>query len=195
MSLATRAADLYYTFRFMKLLTTPWIETDAFKLNLIDEKGKRKKSVLIDNPEKKAAYTTFHRLVFNIKRLLERLPGGSSKMASYAAALYLLREHFNVSEKGIEKIIKESNCDPLDFITEKTEWYLLKDQSLSPGIYRVKNDKVVESTFEELVRAKDQIRVLENSYPVGEIMGLPVYKAIHLNTNQAIYITLGEIYK
>ncbi len=195
MSLATRAADLYYTFRFMKLLTTPWIETDAFKLNLIDESGKRKKSVLIDNPEKKAAYTTFHRLVFNVKRLLERLPGGSSKMASYAAALYLLRENFNVSEKGIEKIIKESKCDPLDFITEKTEWYLLKDQSLSPGIYRVKNDKVVESTFEELVRAKDQIRVLENSYPVGEIMGLSVYKAIHLNTNQAIYITLGEIYK
>ena len=80
-------------------------------------------------------------------------------------------------------------------MAEKTEWYLLEDKRLSPGIYRVKNNKVVESTLDEIVKAKDQIRVLENSYPVGEILGLPVYKAIHINTNQAIYITLGEIYK
>ena len=47
MSLASRAGDLYYSFRFVKLLTTPWVESDAYKLGLIDENGKRDKSVKI----------------------------------------------------------------------------------------------------------------------------------------------------
>lgn len=195
MSLATRAGDIYYTFRFLKILTTPWIETDAFKLGLIDDKGKRDKSIRIDTSEKKTAYTTFHRLAFNIKRLLERLPGGTSKFASYAAALFLLKEKFGVSDKNIEKILRETNMDTLDFMSENTQWFVLADNKLSPGIYRVKNEKLVESTLEEFVHPKDQIRVLDESYPIDYVMGLPIYKAIHLNTNQAVYITTGEIYK
>ena len=31
MSLASRAGDVYYSFRFIKLLTTPFEETDASK--------------------------------------------------------------------------------------------------------------------------------------------------------------------
>ena len=43
MSLASRAGDIYYSFRFVKLLTTPWNETDAYDLGIIDENGKRVK--------------------------------------------------------------------------------------------------------------------------------------------------------
>ena len=195
MSLATRAGDLYYTFRFVKLLSTPWKKTEAFALGIIDAEGKRNKNVALDTSEKKSAYTTFHRLAFNVKRLLEKLPGGTSTAASYAAALFLLREKFNISEKNIEKIVKESNLEILDFINERTEWYLLQDQRLSPGVYKLKNNKVVEPTFEELAFAKDTIRVNEDAYPVGEVFGLAVYKAVHINTNKNVYITLGEIYK
>jgi hypothetical protein len=195
MSLATRAGDIYYTFRFLKILTTPWTETDAFKLGLIDDKGKRDKSNRIDTSEKKTAYTTFYRLAFNIKRLLERLPGGTSKFASYAAALFLLKEKFGISDKNIEKILRETNMDTLDFMSENAQWFVLADKKLSPGIYRVKNEKLIESTLEEFVNSKDQIRVLDESYPIDYVMGLPIYKAIHLNTNQAVYITTGEIYK
>ena len=67
MSLASRAGDLYYTFRFVKLLTTPWEETDAVKLGILDSQGKRIKGKKISSSEEKDAYTTFHRLVFNIK--------------------------------------------------------------------------------------------------------------------------------
>ena len=80
-------------------------------------------------------------------------------------------------------------------LAEDTSWYLLENNLLTPGIYRVKSDKVLASTLEEMVRAKDQIRILDNSYPIGEVFGLNVYEAIHLNTNQPIRITLGEIYK
>ena len=36
-----RAVDLFVTYRFIKLLTTPFKKTDAFKLGIIDENGHR----------------------------------------------------------------------------------------------------------------------------------------------------------
>ena len=36
-----RAIDLFVTYRFLRLLTTPFEDTDAFKLGIIDEKGNR----------------------------------------------------------------------------------------------------------------------------------------------------------
>lgn len=108
MSLASRAGDLYYTFRFIKMLTTPFEDTDAFKLGLIDAKGKRIKSEKIVDAEQKSAFTTFHRLVFNIKKLMAKIPFGSSKLASYAAALFLVKEHFGVSDKNLERIVEKT---------------------------------------------------------------------------------------
>ena len=40
MSILKRAADLVYTFRFLKLLVTPFNKTKAFELGIIDENGK-----------------------------------------------------------------------------------------------------------------------------------------------------------
>ena len=36
-----RAIDLFVTYRFLRLLTTPFEDTDAYKLGIIDEKGNR----------------------------------------------------------------------------------------------------------------------------------------------------------
>lgn len=195
MSLASRAGDLYYTFRFVKLLTTPWEETDAYKLGIIDENGKRIKSKSISTSEEKTAFTTFHRLVFNIKKLIEKLPGGSSRIASYASALFLLREHLGLSDASVEKIITKMDLDVNDFIAEKTEWYLLNDKQLAQGIYRVREEKLLAKTCDAMVNANDRIRISTDCFPIGEIMGMDVYEAIHLNTNQPVYVTLGEIYK
>lgn len=193
MSLASRAGDLYYTFRFVKLLTTPWEETDAVKLGILDSQGKRIKGKKISTSDEKDAYTTFHRLVFNIKRLLNKLPGGSSTISSYAAALVLLREEFNITDKGIEKILKDCELNSDDFIAEQNGWYVLQDRMLSPGIYRVREEKLTKSFTE--INAKDKIRVLDQTYPVTSFFGLDVYEAVHMNSNQLVYITLGEIYK
>ena len=193
MSLASRAGDLYYTFRFVKLLTTPWEETDAVKLGILDSQGKRIKGKKISKSDEKDAYTTFHRLVFNIKRLLNKFPGGSSTISSYAAALVLLREEFNITDKGIEKILKDCELNSDDFIAEQNGWYVLQDKMLSPGIYRIREEKLTKSFTE--INAKDKIRVLDQTYPVTSFFGLDVYEAVHMNSNQLVYITLGEIYK
>lgn len=195
MSLATRAGDLFYTFRFLRMLTTSFEDTDAYKLGLIDENGNRIKSEKLDTPDRKSAFTTFHRLVFNIKKLMAKVPFGKSKLASYAAALFLIKENYGLSDKNIDKLLEASEVDTLDFLTEKTEWFLLEDKRLSPGVYRVYNDKVLNETLEDVVKAKDRIRIGNNAYPVGEIFGLDVYVAEHINTGKTLYITLGEIYK
>ena len=193
MSLANRAGDLYFTFRFLKLLTTPWTDTEAYKLGLIDDNGKRLKSKKIQSSEEKDAYTSFMRVVFNMKRLIQKLPGGSSKIASYASALLLIREEMVFTDKGIEKLVKEMDLDPADFISERNEWYVLNDKRLSPGMYTVREEKLTKQFYE--VNVKDKIRVSEESYPVGNIFGLDVYEVTHINTNQPVLITLGEIYK
>ena len=112
MSILSRAADLGYAFRFLKLLTTPWNKLKAYELGIVDEKGKNlKKAKELKTPEEKSAYTIFHRLVFNIKRLLGKVPGGKSTLASYAAALYLIKEHTGMSEEKIEEIITKALDD------------------------------------------------------------------------------------
>lgn len=194
MSLATRAGDLYYTFRFVKLLATPFEETDAFKLGIIDADGKRT-SKQLSTGEEKTAFTTFHRLVFNIKKLLAKAPGGKSKLASYAAALFLLREKYDLSDKSIDKILKQMDVDVLDFMSENVQWYLLEDHMLSPGVYRLHNEKVDNETCQSFAIPNDKIRVNENNYPVGEIFGLNIYRVEHINSGRPLYVTLGEIYK
>jgi len=82
--------DLYLIYSFLERLATPFDKTRAFKLGLIDENGERLKKA--KTPEEKAAMGYFDRLVFNLKRLLAKVPGGSSQIATFAAALMLLRE-------------------------------------------------------------------------------------------------------
>ena len=82
--------DLYIVYQFIKRLSTPFDETEAYRLGLIDDKGKRLKKA--SSKEEKDASTYFDRLIFNMKRLLAKVPGGNTRMGSYAAALLLLKE-------------------------------------------------------------------------------------------------------
>ena len=88
---ASRGADLYFVFRFLRLLTMDWKKTDAYKFKIIDSKGKAlRKSADLTSTKEKASYTMLHRMVFKIRRLMEKIPGG--RFVNYAAALFLLKE-------------------------------------------------------------------------------------------------------
>ena len=193
MSLLKRAGDLFYTFRFLKLLVTKFEDTDAFKLGIIDKDGKRVKGVDINSSERADVYTPFHRLVYNIKKLLNKVPGGSTTIGTYAAALYLLKERYGVSEPHIERALKQIGIDPTDFMVEQSQWFIVADGRLSPGNYKLQNDKVVNSTIEDVVKAKDCVRVDENCYPTGMLFGLNIYEATHIKSNQKVYVTTSEL--
>ena len=89
------AIDLFVAYRFLRILTTPWEDQEAFKLGIIDKDGKllRKKNTL-KTTEEKQSFTLLHRLVFNLKRILHKIPLVRSKLGTYATALYLLKQHF-----------------------------------------------------------------------------------------------------
>lgn len=95
--------DIYLVYEFIKRLVTPFNQTKAFKLGLIDAEGKKLKAA--ETTEEKEAVGYFDRLVFNLKRLLEKIPGGKLQIASYAAALLLLKEHNNCSSLGDNPIM------------------------------------------------------------------------------------------
>ena len=88
-----RAIDLFVTYRFLKLLTTPFEKTDAYKLGIIDEKGNRiinkvskNQQVPLVTTQLKNAYTILHKLVFNIKKIF-------AKVLVLELRSVLMREH------------------------------------------------------------------------------------------------------
>ena len=194
MGILSRSGDLVYTMRFLKLLTTKWEDTNAFKLGLIDNTGKKLKKPKTE--EEKSAYNLFHRLVYNIKKLINQVPGGKSKFASYASALLLLREHFDLSDDNIEKILDALDIKDEDCLGESTVWYQTKDGMLSPGTYKLDvEDKMINTTLEEFGKKNDKIVVEMNSYPVDNLIGFDIYEVIHSSTGQKIYVTAGELTK
>ena len=105
--MASKVADLILVYQFLKRLTTPFNETPAFDLGIIDERGNRIKSKELKTTEEKNAYGYFDRLVFNVKKLLERLPGGKNRLASYAAALFLIKEAHKPEREYTTKDLQE----------------------------------------------------------------------------------------
>ena len=193
MGILSRAGDLTYTLRFLRLLTTKFEDTTAYKLGLIDKDGNKLRKP--ETSEEKSAYNLFHRLVFNLKKLLAKVPGGNSKFASYAAALLLLKEKLDFSDETIERIVEETGFNPLEFLSEETSWMVTKDHMLSPGLYRITENKVVNSTCEELCKAGDTICIEMDCYPVATVMGIDIYEGTHIPTNQQVYVAAGELDK
>jgi hypothetical protein len=107
--------DLFATYRFLRILTIPWEDQEAFKLGIIDGDGKRIKTKKLTTSEEKDAYTMLHRMVFNFKRILSKIPLVKSKLGTYAAALFLLKEHMKEDEYNllVEYISKTGKFDEL----------------------------------------------------------------------------------
>ena len=93
--------DLFATYRFLRILTIPWEDQEAFKLGIIDGEGKRIKEKKVTSSSEKDAYTMLHRMVFNFKRILSKIPLVKSKLGTYAAALFLLKEHMKEDEYNL----------------------------------------------------------------------------------------------
>lgn len=110
---AMSTVDNLMAFKFLYLLVQPFDKTQAFKLGVIDADGKLLIKSKDQTKEQKQAYDYLDRLVFNLKRLIGKLPGGKSMLASLIAALYLVRE-----EKMTNREIEERFNEILAKITE-----------------------------------------------------------------------------
>ena len=179
-----RAIDLFVTYRFIRLLTTPFEKSDAYKMGIIDKKGNRT-DLKMTTANEKNAYTVLHKLVFNIKKLFGKVPGLRTKVGTYAAALFLLKDTFKehiedpqMFEKEFLKHLKENNIELDDSIVEEVT---LDNGKLSKGIYVLTQDVVTT------------VEVFEDTPPTDTILGVDVFSVIHKNTKQKIFVSAEDI--
>ena len=194
MGIISRTGDLFYAFRFLKLLVTPFEKTKAFELGIIDKDGVvLKKGAERTTPEEKSAYTVFHRLVFNLKRIMAKAPGGKSVVARYGAALFLIKEHTGMSEKQLLKTLEKALDTQFENELNENYWYQDEEARLMPGNYILVEDTISPITGELIAKRNERVNVDDFKTPVGSISNINIYRVKHLKTNQDIYISNRDI--
>ena len=99
----SRFVDSVIAYRILRLLVIPFADTDAYRYGIIDDKGKElKKMSQLNTVAERDAYTILHRMIFRIKRIIEKVPIENKKLASFAAALALVKEHANDDKEPID---------------------------------------------------------------------------------------------
>ena len=191
-----RAIDLFVTYRFIKLLVTPFSKTDAYKNGIIDQDGKRLSKGL-ETVEERNSYTILHKLVFNIKKIFQKVPGLRTKLGTYAAALYLLKDTFkehvedpDVFEKEFMKYLKEEGYEIDNTISEDVIGF---GEVLPKGEYTLIND--ILNTEEEELSAKvgDKVAAFKDEAPIDTVLGVDIFRVVHLKTKEEIYVSLEDI--
>ena len=193
-----RAIDLFVTYRFIKLLVTPFNKTDAFKNGVIDKDGYRLDKELKTIDEKNS-YTILHKLVFNIKKIFGKVPGLRTKLGTYAAALFLLKDTFkehvedpDVFEKEFMKYLKEQGYEIDDSISEEVIGF---GEVLPKGEYVLVND-ILNKEEEELSAKKgDKVIAYDDEAPVDTILGVDIFPVVHIKTQEKIYVGLEDLKK
>lgn len=116
--------DLFLVFQFIRKLVTPFEKWPAYKEGVIDDKGNVliKRKDLTKNAQRKA-FGVFDQMILNIKKLLAKVPGGSSRLGTYAAALWLIKEEHRLTHDAIlnESVNEDGYFEAAS--TEFLEWY------------------------------------------------------------------------
>ena len=184
---AMNVVDTVIVFRILKMMTRKWSEMDAYKFGLIDDNGKRIKTKKPKTSEEKNSFTLLHRLVFNLKRVLELLPFGRTRLASYAASLALLKEHFEIDGKYLEEsfytYLKEN-----DLVLD-----LLEGHDNMNNLQKGKEYELRQSVWNEednIGYRGDYVQVLGKT---DTVMGVDIYRVYNRSQDQSMLITGHDV--
>ena len=192
------AIDLFVAYRFLRILTTPWEKQPAFEHGIIDDKGKllRKRKDLKTTDEKNS-FTLLHRLIFNLKRLLQKVPGLGTKIGTYATALFLLKQHFadqveeeDMIENGFKAWLVNSG-----YITEEElqEEVLGLGEVLPKGTYKILVDIVPNEDYPGSAKKGDIVVAFSDTPPTDMVMGQNIFTVIHQKSKEEIFVSLEDL--
>lgn len=163
----SRTIDNVIAFKILYMLVTPFDATDAYRLGIIDANGTALKKIRnLNTTEEKDAYTSLHRLVFSLKRLIQKVPGGKSKLASLVAAYWLVKESYTNGTKITESMYMQS----IDLIESK-KITLVEEQLVIEKFIRLVEDGAIANTA-GAATATDQAAIKKNK---DGILGAPKY--------------------
>jgi len=189
-----RAIDLLITYRVIKMLVTPFEQTDAYKMGIIDKNGKvLRKARTLTTGKEKDSYTLLHRFVFNLKRLVNLIPGGKSKLGTYAAALgLLLKEQKDINQVELEKNLYKylSDNDLINFDDDLKESvgfdYLPKGRfTMIDNLEDLNGDKTAE--------IGDIVYTTEDQKPFDNYFGVNLYHVINEDTEKQIVVSEDNV--
>ena len=137
------------------------------------------------------------KLFFNIKKLFQKVPGLRTRLGTYAAALFLLKDTFkesvddpDVFEKEFMKHLKEQGYEIDDTIMEEVVGF---GEVLPKGEYVLVND-ILNKEEEELTAKKgDKVEVFKDEPPIDTILGVEIFPVVHVKTREEIYVSLEDI--
>ena len=176
----SRVIDALIAYRLVKLLVTPFNKTEAYKLGIIDEKGKVLiKSKKITNQKQRKAYTLLIRFVFNLKKLLAKVGIRGPIGSAAAAAIAFFKEEYGDNseiERVIYKHLKEQG-----FKFDIDEDY---GKELSEGTYKVNRD-IYNLEGDIVINIDEQI---DFKTVTDTILGYDVFKY------KDVYLTTEDLY-
>lgn len=127
----SRFIDAIIVYRILKKLSTPFDQTDAYKLGIIDAHGKiLKKFNSLNSPEERDAYTLLDRLIWRLRRIIEKVPNENSRILSMAAALSLVREHH---ARGAEPLPSDFELQLNKLNEENLDWEITQVKQFLSG--------------------------------------------------------------
>jgi hypothetical protein len=119
--------DLFLVYSFIRRLATPFTEWEAYKQGVIDKDGNIIKSKKERNTRaERESFGIFDLMILKLKRLLAKIPGGSSILASYAAALWLIKEwnHFSNESLLNENVSEDLLDESIDLFFSRYCYYI-----------------------------------------------------------------------
>lgn len=153
--------DLFLVYQMIRRLATPFTEWKAFKTGVIDADG----NIIVPKEnrsrDQKDSFGKYDLMILKIKKLLAKIPGGGTRLASYAAALWLIKEHNAFTELDTIESLTEEAMDEsiqlfsetysdyttyLDDVNTKNELTELFD-AVYPIRWKTKNDKLWDGVF------------------------------------------------
>jgi hypothetical protein len=159
----SRLVDNLVAYRILSMMIKPFTDTAAYQLGIIDEKGNNlKKSSTLTTSKEKDAYTYLHRLVFNMKKIINRLPGGDSKLKNLVTAFFLVKEYYESGDRSLslmedryERLLEKVNKYNLSLVEEEIliVEFLERGVLLEDGVANVTGGEV--STDAPAPKAKD----------------------------------------
>ena len=168
--------DTVIVYQILRKLVTPFIQMPAYHMGIIDEHGDFLKKVSTLTTAEKETVTTLDILVINLKRILGKLPGGASRLASIAAALYLIRAHGKVNESNI--------VNTLFTLEEDFKRYLVEDAPVNatgPAVAGTHGYTVVTNTADKRYKAKNKMMGIARRIPSPVIEDISLQYHNNLN--------------
>jgi len=190
-----KVADTAFALRLLRLMTMPVQKTGAFKAGLIDKDYKLTKNKKDFTSDDKKVYTMFHKLAFNLRKLIRKVPLiGKLSLSSYLAALWLIKDHTEMSDDEIGNVLKEvTGINPKDIPLVENTLFINKFSQLEEGTYVLNKNLLLPISGEELVKKGTEVIVNESCEPKGFILGAPVFEVYHPKTKNKVIVTLGDI--